>query len=236
MQLFYEPDFESNGYHLGFDESKHCVKVLRHKNGDQVTVMNGQGKIFQCQIIDANSKKCALEVLETNSYNKREFSIHMAVAPTKNMDRFEWFLEKATEIGIEEITPIICDHSERKIIKPERLIKVIVSASKQSLKSYIPKLNEAVNFKEFISVHKSNNQSSYIAHCAEGSKKLLKNIYNINSDVTILIGPEGDFSTLEIELASQHNYEAISLGKERLRTETAALMSCATINFINQVD
>ncbi|MGQ1787226.1 MULTISPECIES: 16S rRNA (uracil(1498)-N(3))-methyltransferase [unclassified Saccharicrinis] len=234
MYLFYEPDFSNNGNILSQDESKHCIRVLRHQVGDIISVMDGIGCRYSAEIIDANPKKCTLKIVETNTEERRPFSLHMAVAPTKNIDRFEWFLEKATEMGIEEITPIICDHSERKVIKPERLEKVIVSASKQSLKAYIPKLNRLVTFKEFV-----NNKSTancFIAHCENMPKQLLRTVYEPNSDAVILIGPEGDFSPGEIQMATDHQFKAISLGKERLRTETAAIMGCATINLINQKD
>ncbi len=235
MHLFYEPDFLTNGNILSPDESKHCVRVLRHKQGDTINVMNGKGAICTAEITEADPKKCILRILETNTTEPRPFWIHMAVAPTKNIDRFEWFLEKATEIGIDEITPILCEHSERKIIKTERLEKVMVAAAKQSLKAFMPKLNKATSFKDFIA---SANKpvSCFIAHCEDTPKKLLKKAYLPNSDTLILIGPEGDFSRSEIQMAQENGCFAISLGKERLRTETAALMACATINLINQQD
>lgn len=232
MHLFYEPEFLTNGNILSPDESKHCVRVLRHQQGDTISVMNGKGAVCTAEITEANPKKCVLCIRETNNTEPRPFWIHMAVAPTKNIDRFEWFLEKATEIGIDEITPILCEHSERKVIKTERLEKVMVSAAKQSLKAFMPKLNEAISFKDFIaSANKS--ASCYIAHCEDTPKELLKKAYIPNSNTLILIGPEGDFSGNEIQMAQENGYAAISLGKERLRTETAALMACATINIIN---
>lgn len=235
MHLFYEPEFLTNGNILSPDESKHCVRVLRHKQGDTISVMNGKGAICNAEIVEANPKKCVLHIRETSLSKPRPFTIHMAVAPTKNTDRFEWFLEKATEIGIDEITPILCEHSERKIIKTERLEKVIVAAAKQSLKAFMPKLNEAKSFKEFIALA-NKPTSCFIAHCEETPKELLKKAYKLNSDTLILIGPEGDFSGEEIKMAQENGCFAISLGKERLRTETAALMACATINLINQQD
>ncbi len=234
MYIFYEPNFSSNGNILSQEESKHCIRVLRHQNGDTITVMDGKGYSYSAKIVDANPKKCVLEIVETIFYEPRPFSLHMAVAPTKNIDRYEWFLEKATEVGIEEITPILCEHSERKVIKPERLEKILVSAAKQSLKYYIPKLNPITTIKDFINSNTSEN--TFIAHCENTTKKLLKDIYTPNSNSIILIGPEGDFSLSEISLAVENNYKAISLGKERLRTETAALMGCAVVNIINQTD
>lgn len=235
MYLFYERNFSNNGHILSPDESKHCVKVLRHQVGDCISVMDGKGSIYKAEILEAAPKKCVLKVLETKTEKPRPFSIHMVVAPTKNIDRLEWFLEKATEIGIEQVTPILCDHSERKVIKPERLEKVIVSAAKQSLKSYIPTLNPLTTYKDFIS-REQENTNCFIAHCEESSKVLLKNAYQQNSNAVVLIGPEGDFSPQEIKQAVENKYQEISLGKERLRTETAALMGCATLNLINQVD
>ncbi|MCW3806237.1 16S rRNA (uracil(1498)-N(3))-methyltransferase [Plebeiibacterium marinum] len=236
MQLFFDTDFSAKQPTLNLEESKHCIKVLRHRNGDEISVLNGNGTIYTATITDANPKACRLEITEEKTEEKRPFRIHMAVAPTKNIDRFEWFLEKATEIGIEEITPIICDHSERKVIKPERLNKILVSATKQSLKHYLPQLNAVTSFKDFISNNKNTNSNKYIAHCQNHPKTLLKNSYKNNEDVLILIGPEGDFSIEEIKEATENNFNEISLGKARLRTETAALMACATINFINLTD
>jgi 16S rRNA (uracil1498-N3)-methyltransferase len=235
MHLFYEPDFLTNGNILNPEESKHCVRVLRHNVGNKVSVMNGKGSIFITEIIEANPKKCALQIISETKEQPRPFSLHMAVAPTKNIDRFEWFLEKATEIGIEEITPIICDHSERKVIKPERLEKVITAATKQSLRAYRPKLNPAVSFEQFLTTNYIG-YSKYIAHCYDNPKQLLKSDYSENENALILIGPEGDFSEKEVEAAHTNNYRAISLGKARLRTETAAIMSCTIINITNQKD
>ncbi|GAF03507.1 16S rRNA (uracil(1498)-N(3))-methyltransferase [Saccharicrinis fermentans] len=232
MYLFYEPDFSSNGNCLSQDESKHCIRVLRHQVGDLISVMDGKGSLYSAKIIDANPKKCLLSIEKTKHEERRPYAIHMAVAPTKNIDRFEWFLEKATEMGIEEITPLLCDRSERKVIKPERLEKVIIAASKQSRKAYTPKLNTLTGFSEFIKKIPASN--SYIAHCEELPKELLKIAYKAHTDAIILIGPEGDFSTREINMAMEHQIRTISLGKERLRTETAATIGCATINIINQ--
>ena len=235
MHLFYESDFLTNGNILSPDESKHCVRVLRHKQGDTISVMNGKGAVCTAAITEADPRKCVLRISETKITQPRPFSIHLAVAPTKNIDRFEWFLEKATEIGIDEITPILCEHSERKVIKTERLEKVIVAAAKQSLKAFMPKLNEAISLKDFLSLP-NKPASCFIAHCEDTPKELLKTSYKPNSDAMILIGPEGDFSGEEIQMAQEKGCFAISLGKERLRTETAALMACATINLINQPD
>ncbi len=231
MQLFYEPQIEQNHF-LNSIDSQHCIKVLRHQVGDIINVMDGCGAWFECEITEANHKKCGIKILNKRLEEKRPFHIHMVVAPTKNIDRFEWFLEKATEIGIDEITPILCDHSERKVIKEERLEKVIITAMKQSLKAYKPILNPLTKMEDFVKSHVQNDDC-YIAHCYDTPKELLKNIYPSQSNATILIGPEGDFSEKEVALALSNGFKAISLGEARLRTETAALIACATINIGN---
>ncbi|WP_075602513.1 16S rRNA (uracil(1498)-N(3))-methyltransferase [Saccharicrinis aurantiacus] len=231
MQLFYEPNILDT-HTLNPIDSKHCVRVLRHTVGDQISVMDGIGNWFNCEIIEDNPKKCKVSILSKKEDNPRKSALHIAVAPTKNIDRLEWFLEKATEMGIEQITPILCEHSERKIIKPERLEKVIISAMKQSLKAYKPILNQLTPFKAFIAKN-SNADNSFIAHCNGGTKDILKSVYPKGENTTIMIGPEGDFSVSEVELALKSNFRAISLGEARLRTETAALMTCATFNITN---
>lgn len=233
MQLFYTPDIKTNIYTLNEIESKHCIKVLRLNVNDHIQLIDGKGNFYEAKIIEPNPKKCKVEITKTiEEFGKRNHYLHIAIAPTKNIDRFEWFLEKATEIGIDEITPILCEHSERKIIKPERLEKVIISAIKQSIKAYKPKLNNLTNYSDFI--RQNFNGVKYIAHCEENKKLLLKNVYELQQDATILIGPEGDFSPNEIKLASKNGYKEISLGESRLRTETAGVVACHTINLINE--
>ncbi len=234
MQLFYNPDININSSEFSFDkeESKHISKVLRKKEGDILFVTNGLGNLFHSEIILVSEKKCTVKITKTETQKPTEFYTHIAVAPTKMNERFEWFLEKATEIGIHEITPIICDHSERKLIKTERFDKIIQSAMKQSNQFYLPKLNEPISFKDFI--NKKNDGVLCIAHCEETNKTLLKEIARPKTKHTILIGPEGDFSTKEIELALKNDYIPISLGNTRLRTETAALVACHSIVFINE--
>jgi len=231
MQLFYCPDLQGNAYLLNEDESKHIIRVLRLKNGDHIHLTDGKGGLFKAELIDDHPKRCAVKIVESKlEYEKRNFKLHMGVAPTKNISRYEWFLEKATEIGIDNISPIICDHSERKDIKVQRLEKVIVSAVKQSLKAYVPQIEETIKFKDFIT--QDFNGQKLIAYC-EGKPKHLKELYKANSDVLILIGPEGDFSPEEVKLAQENGFETVSLGNSRLRTETAALAACHAINFIN---
>lgn len=234
MHLFYTPNIQAEFYQLDEEESKHCVRVLRLKNGDQVNLIDGVGGFYLAEIIDDHPKRTTLKVLNIQrEFTKRNHYLHIAVAPTKNIDRFEWFLEKATEIGIDEITPIICDHSERKEIKTERSSKIITSAIKQSLKAYHPVLNPQINFKEFIIQAKADKK--FIAHCEDGVKQYLVKDFKPKSNYLILIGPEGDFSPDEIELALQSGYLPITLGESRLRTETAALQACFEINYLNRI-
>ncbi len=234
MQLFYNPDINAASETFSFDkeESKHIVKVLRKSEGDILHVTNGLGNLFHTEIILASDKKCTVKINQTETQKPTDFYLHLAVAPTKMNDRFEWFLEKATEIGIHEITPIICEHSERKVIKTERFDKIIQSAMKQSLQYFLPKLNEPMSFKEFI--NKNHDGTLFIAHCEETDKKLLKEAIVAKEKYTILIGPEGDFSEKEIETALQNNYIPVSLGNTRLRTETAAVVACHSIVFSNE--
>ncbi|WP_027136566.1 16S rRNA (uracil(1498)-N(3))-methyltransferase [Gaetbulibacter saemankumensis] len=235
MQLFYSRDITENSRSFTFDkeESKHIVKVLRKKQGDTLYITNGKGWLFMSEIIVSDIKSCTVNIVTKKLEKKRNYKLHLAVAPTKMNDRYEWFLEKVTEIGIDSITPVFCDHSERKVIKPERFEKIIQSAMKQSLTCYLPKLNEAVSFKTFIS--QSFEGDCFIAHCEEMNRKSLKQELKPNKEVTILIGPEGDFSLNEIDLALQHNFTPVTLGETRLRTETAAIVASHSVAFINEI-
>ena len=233
MLLFYTPDITGDQYTLPEEESKHCVKVLRLETGDRISLIDGKGGFYQCEIVQANAKRCEVKCIEkVEKYGQRDFHIHIAIAPTKNIERIEWFLEKCTEIGIDEITPLLCDHSERKVIKEDRLEKVIISAMKQSLKAYLPRLHPMTEFSRFVKNHE--NSLKCIAHCDEGNKKSLHEIYSPGQDITILIGPEGDFSANEIKLALEQNFSPVTLGESRLRTETAGIVACHSINFMNQ--
>jgi 16S rRNA (uracil1498-N3)-methyltransferase len=233
MQLFYVPNVAENEIVLDETESKHAIRVLRLNVGDKIQVVNGKGGFFLAEITQPHPKKCKLSILESHTeFGKRRFNLHMAIAPTKNIDRFEWFLEKATEIGIDEITPVLCEHSERKTIKPDRLEKILVSAMKQSLKAYLPKLNPIVSFNEFLI--KNEGEQKYIAHCNEGEKEHLQNEVEKEKSVTILIRPEGDFSPEEVEQAKKNGFCEISLGSSRLRTETAAIVACHIVNLVNE--
>lgn len=234
MQLFYNPTINETTTTFSFnkEESKHIVKVLRKRDADILHVTNGQGLLFTTEITLASDNKCTVQVIEIKKAEVQNYKLHLAVAPTKMNDRYEWFLEKATEIGIHEITPIICDRSERKVINPERFEKILLSAMKQCNQLFLPKLNTAISLKEFIK--KEIPGQKLIAHCEETNKKTLKQILEPNLDYTILIGPEGDFSSKEIELALQNNYLPVSLGETRLRTETAAVVACHSVVFTNE--
>lgn len=234
MQLFYNPNITEATETFSFDkeESKHIIKVLRKKDTDILFVTNGLGFLFKTEITLASDSKCTVKIISFEKAPPSKFHLHLAVAPTKMNDRYEWFLEKATEIGIHEITPIICDHSERKGINNERFEKILLAAMKQSNELFLPKLNEAITFKEFIKLE--NRGLKLIAHCEETDKKTLKSILKPNEDVTLLIGPEGDFSEKEIALALENDFTAVSLGNTRLRTETAAIVACHSVVFVNE--
>lgn len=238
MNLFYQPSINNDTLQIIFDkeESRHIAKVLRKKEGDSLYITNGKGLFAKSHLISTNPKQCIATILEKESKEGLPYSLHIAVAPTKLNDRYEWFLEKATEIGITEITPIICDHSERKVIKKERYEKIIVSAMKQSLKYHKPILHDAILFKDFVTSEKTKVSQKFIAHCEEDDlKKTLISQLTKNEKYLILIGPEGDFSNNEIALAKSHDFIPISLGKSRLRTETAALVACNSVSFIQEI-
>jgi 16S rRNA (uracil1498-N3)-methyltransferase len=237
MHLFYTPDINAGQelYTLSEEESKHCVRVLRMVEGDQIRLIDGKGIFYNAVIADANPKRCTVSIHSIQAdEGKRSYYVHIAVAPTKNTDRLEWFLEKSTEIGIDEISPIECEHSERAVVKTDRLNRVITAAMKQSIKAFHPQLNELRNFKELIAQSRSFEGNKYIAHCRPDEKKQpLKQAYQKGKDVLILIGPEGDFSIDEVKLAVENGFAPISLGTSRLRTETAALVACHTISLLN---
>lgn len=234
MQLFYSPNIEKGQATFTFDkdESKHIIRVLRRKMGDILHVTNGKGTLFTTKITLDSDKNCITEITHTEEQTPTPFRLHLAVAPTKMNERYEWFLEKATEMGIHEITPIICDHSERKIVKSERFEKIIQSAMKQSLQFHLPILNEPITLKEFL--QQDHTDEKYIAHCEETSKTLLKNCIEPHKNYLLLVGPEGDFSTSEINLALEKGYKPVSLGHTRLRTETAAVVAAHSFVFTNE--
>ncbi|MFD2743592.1 MULTISPECIES: 16S rRNA (uracil(1498)-N(3))-methyltransferase [Sphingobacterium] len=239
MLLFYTPDvrYTHSEYLLSEEESKHAIRVLRLQIGSTIHLVNGIGDLFQAEIIDAHPKRTALRIVShERDYQKRDYYLHVAIAPTKNMDRLEWFIEKATEIGVDEITPIICEHSERKEVKIDRLIKVAVAAIKQSLKAYLPQINPAVSFLQFLEQQRAANPSQHkaIAHCVDMEKAYLNTFFPPKSAYLILIGPEGDFSENEISSALADDFNMMSLGQSRLRTETAALMATAEVALLNR--
>lgn len=234
MHIFYTPHIQnSDNYTLSEEESKHCIRALRLKKDDAVQLIDGRGNLYQCRIDNPDQRKCSVIIDSvTVDYNKRNFYLHIAIAPTKSIDRFEWFLEKAVEIGIDEITPLWCARSERNTLKPERLEKVIAAAMKQSVVAYKPVINGLTKFSDFID--KQNSDAlNFIAHCAEGHRAMISDHYQGGKPAVMLIGPEGDFTPEEIESAIQNNYIAVTLGNNRLRTETAGIAACEIFNFLN---
>jgi 16S rRNA (uracil1498-N3)-methyltransferase len=233
MHIFYTPDISGHNYTLDETESKHCIRVLRLETGDVVTLVDGKGGFFTAEITDPNPKRCTVKVIKSElNFGFRNFSIHVAIAPTKNIERIEWFLEKATEIGINRVTPLLCRYSERKEIKADRLEKLMVSAMKQSLKACLPQLDEMTKFNDFIKQPFPGQK--FIAHCEEQHRDLLSKMIVSNQNYLILIGPEGDFSSEEIEQAIKAGFHPVSLGDSRLRTETAGVVACHTFNLLNE--
>jgi 16S rRNA (uracil1498-N3)-methyltransferase len=223
MRLFYDSTIskEDTDFTLNEEESGHACKVLRLKGGDKIAIVNGKGDYFTTEITEPHARKCQVKILSCTSEEPSEKNIHIAIAPTKNMDRIEWFVEKATELGITEITLLLCKNNERKVIKTDRLEKILVAAMKQSKRLYLPVLNELTPVNNFVQSH----PNGLIAHCYEDEKGTISNLFKSNN-CAILIGPEGDFTLEEVEFANKNGYRAIDLGKNRLRTETAGLYAC----------
>ena len=229
--IFFTPDILSN-VELPAEEALHCIKVLRKKEGDEILLTDGKGFFYDAEIMQANPKHCMVNILKTIEQPKGwNFNLQIAFAPTKNIDRIEWFAEKATEIGIDHLSPILCRHSERKEIKAQRIEKILVSAMKQSQKALLPQLDDMQSFSKFIK--QEFDGQKFIAHCYPQEKVLLKDIYKKGGNALILIGPEGDFSEEEVKMAIDNGFEPISLGESRLRTETAALVACHTLHVLN---
>lgn len=227
MLLFYQAEIEKYNF-LSEEDSRHCVKVLRKNNKDIIHVVDGLGGLFECEIIKAHEKKCELRILNIErEFQKRNNYLHIAIAPTKNADRIEYFIEKCVEIGVDEITLIQTKHSERKNQKVERLEKIAISAMKQSLKAYLPKINELIDFGKFIK--QENQGAKFIAHLTDDAKPLQSLVQNEKSFL-LLIGPEGDFSNNEIIQAQNAEFQVVTLGNSRLRTETAGVVGCTIIN------
>ena len=234
MQLFYISAVEGNFCVLSEEESWHCMKVLRLSEGDAIDLTDGVGNFYHGRLTKIHHKGCLVEISEVKPNPPTPWRLHIAIAPTKNIDRFEWFLEKATEIGIDEITPLFCEHSEREVVKLPRLEKVVISAMKQSLKAWLPGLNEPKKFKDFITG--DFHGQKFIGYCETGQESELHHVYNAGASALILIGPEGDFSKNEVELATHAGFVPISLGPARLRTETAGIVACQTINLMNRME
>lgn len=235
MQLFYSPDISEISENFSFpkEESKHIVKVLRKSIGDQLHITNGKGWLFIAEIDFVSNTKCTAQIISKEKQPERKYKLHLAVAPTKMNDRYEWFLEKATEIGIDTITPIICDRSERRVVKLERFERILQAAMKQSLNCYLPQLKPAIKFTDFF--EQPLQGQLFIAHCEDTDKTSLKNELVPHKETTIFIGPEGDFSQNEIDVAILNRCIPVSLGTSRLRTETAAIVACHSVALINQL-
>lgn len=233
MQLFYSPDITPPLYTLSEEESGHCVRVLRLKEGDSLHITDGKGTLYRAEVEDAHPKRCTIRIVEEHrEWEKRPYSLTVAVAPTKNIDRIEWFVEKATECGIDRIVPILCDHSERKVIKGERLEKIAISAMKQSLKAYLPTIEPLTPIRTLL--EEEFDGVRLIAHCEEDMERIfMGELIDKGDNVMVLIGPEGDFSKEEIEAARKAGFKEVTLGKERLRTETAALAAAMFTAFVN---
>lgn len=231
MTIFYTPEIATKK-ELPSDEAIHCTKVLRLSEGDHIILSDGKGTFYEAELSLATPKKCLVNILSENHIKPSPCYIHIAMGPTKNMDRNELVAEKCTEISFNELTFLRCRYSERKIIKTDRIEKILISAMKQSKHAYLPKLNEMMEFKDFI--NQPFDGQKFIAHCYEADKKSLKECYNKGENALILIGPEGDFSEEEVNLALKNGFIPVTLGDSRLRTETAAIFATATINIINQ--
>jgi 16S rRNA (uracil1498-N3)-methyltransferase len=234
MQIFYAPGIIGNSWVLNEKESRHCIRVLRMKEGTPVKVIDGKGNLYEGIINNADQKKCEITINNIiRGFEKRDYWLHIAISPLKNPERFEWFVEKSVEIGIDEITPLICKNTEKQRIKPERINNIIISAMKQSIKAGVTILNEAASFEDFIKKEVSGKR--FIAHCSSEGDRLKINLeYSKGDDAVILIGPEGDFSDNEINRATAAGFKPILLGNSRLRTETAGIAACHSIYFLNQ--
>ena len=234
MQIFYAPGISGNFWVLDETESKHSIRVLRLKAGSPVKVIDGKGNLYNGIIHKADPKRCEIKIENVvKDFERRQYSLHIAISPLKNPERFEWFVEKSVEMGIDEITPLICKNTEKQSVKSERINKVIISAMKQSLKARLTIFNEPSGFEDFII--KKRNGRKLIAHCnPEKSRSKIDSEYSVGNDAVILIGPEGDFTKDEIESAERNGFSPIHLGNSRLRTETAGLAACYSIYFINQ--
>lgn len=237
MELFYSKDIEEDICRLDQDESTHCIRVLRHRCGDLISVIDGDGNLYECQIEADSPKGAVARIVKTiPDWGSHPYKLHLAVCPTKNMDRYEWFAEKACEVGLDILSPVFGEHSERRVLKPQRLEKILVSAAKQSLKAKVPVVSEPLTVKEFIDAHKDDDSLKLIAYCFEDeshprvSVKDVLNKYQ-GREVVVMIGPEGDFSESEAAAAMESGFIPVHLGTSRLRTETAALTAAEAVYF-----
>lgn len=234
MHLFYVPDISGDRCTLGAEESHHCIKVLRLQVGDHVKLTDGKGNAYKAVIETASAKACVLQIQEHNHEAAPAWQLHVAIAPTKNIARIEWLIEKLTEIGITSFIPINTHYSERTVLKNERLHKIVIEAMKQSNRNYLPELHELCSYKEMLEQTKDFKGQKFIMHCIEKEKSTLTTSYKKGENALILIGPEGDFHNDEVEMAIGHGFIPITLGHYRLRTETAALAAACALHTLNE--
>jgi 16S rRNA (uracil1498-N3)-methyltransferase len=234
MQIFFAPDIAGDVYTLDENESKHCIRVLRMTTGSRVRLIDGKGSLYEAVITSPDPRRCSLSITGViKNFETRDYRLHIAISPLKNYERFEWFIEKSVEIGVDEITPLLCDNTEKPGIKRERISNLIISAMKQSLKSTLTTLNEPILFSDFVKGNPAGRRM--IAHCSkDSSRSKIGDVCRKGDDVIILIGPEGDFSLNEIKEAVDAGFIPVHMGKSRLRSETAGIAACCTIYFINQ--
>ena len=233
MQIFYAPDITGYTYVLDEKESRHSVRVLRLKKGSPVRLIDGRGNMYEGVITDPDFRRCVIGIKSVvENFGKRDYRLHIGISPVKNHERFEWFVEKSVEIGIDEITPLICRHTEKSSIKSARVRNIIIAAMKQSIKAENTALNEPCLFNDFINYgHKGELMIAYCDQKIAGSK--ISDVYSKGRDAVILIGPEGDFTEDEINSAISRGFRAVNLGNSRLRTETAGIVACHSVYFLN---
>lgn len=231
MFIFYQPAIAEGEYYLDKEESRHCIKVLRKQEGDPIQIVDGKGTFYEAVITEANEKKCAFDITAQSLNPQDDFTIHIALSPTKNTDRTEWFVEKAVEIGVHRISFILCDNSERKILKLDRIERKAISAMKQSQHAYLPEIHPLISFQDFVKQQKAEAEK-FIAYLGDEPGPQLINATQARRAYVVLIGPEGDFSPKEVQIAMENGFEAVSLGKSRLRTETAGIAACHSLQLL----